>query len=107
MSQMFETDIGSLLPDAPNTATPDLHVSRGVQILFGDTNGRVTALEENQMRLLDLIEKLVEGDKVRAQAFDLLSARVERAEALANLRQQLVDLLRDRVEQLEQERRQS
>lgn len=75
MSQMFETDIGSLLPDA-TTGTSDLSVSRGVQLLFADTNRRVTQLEKDQLRLLDLIEKMVALDKTRAMAFDLLAARV-------------------------------
>lgn len=81
MSQMFETDIGSLFPAAlPQPDKNDLSVNRGVQIMFADTNSRVTQLEENQLRLLDLIEKLVEGDKVRAQAFDLLREQVSRLE---------------------------
>jgi len=79
MSNLFETDIGSLFPAAlPQTDKNDLSVNRGVQIMFADTNARITALEENQLRLLTLIEQMVEGDKVRAQAFDLLREQVSR-----------------------------
>lgn len=85
---------------------------------------QVAQLEKNQMRLLDLIEKSAKLDKIRAQSFDLLAERVNRAavhaglrqqaidalnerisraEDLARLRQQGVDILRERVETLEQE----
>jgi len=104
MSQMFETDIGSLFPAAvPQTDKPDLSINRGVQLLFADTNRRVTQLEQDQLRLLDLMEKMVEMDKTRAQAFDLLHERLGQAEAIAALRQQMVDLLRERVTTLEEE----
>jgi len=89
MSNLFETDIGSLFP----AALP--------QNMSADINARIVALEENQERLVTLIEQMVAGDKVRAQAFDLLNERVGRAEDLARLRQELVDLLRERVETLE------
>jgi hypothetical protein len=69
MSNLFETDIGSLFP----AALP--------QSMSADTNARVTALEENQLRLLTLIEQMVAGDKVRAQAFDLLREQVSRLDS--------------------------
>jgi hypothetical protein len=102
MSQLFETDIGSLFPAAvPQTDKPDLSVNHGVQLLFADTNRRVAQLERDQLRLLDLIEKLVEMDKIRAQAFDLLDERVKRAAIHGGLRQQAIDLLHERISKLE------
>lgn len=89
------------------TDSDELSVNRGVQILLADTNSRVTQLEKDQLRLLDLIEKMVEMDKIRAQAFDLLDERVKRAAVHAGLRQQAIDALNERITKLEQEVRQS
>lgn len=89
------------------TDSDELSVNRGVQILLADTNSRVTQLEKDQLRLLDLIEKMVEIDKIRAQAFDLLDERVKRAAVHAGLRQQAIDALNERITKLEQEVRQS
>lgn len=85
------------------TDSDELSVNRGVQILFADTNRRVTQLEQDQLRLLDLIEKMVEMDKIRSQAFDLLDERVKRAAVHAGLRQQAIDALNERITKLEQE----
>ena len=92
MSQMFETDIGSLLSTEPATRR-DLSVARS----------RISQLEKDQQRLLDLIEKMVELDKTRARAFDLLDERVKRAAVHAGLRQQAIDALNARISKLEQE----
>ena len=69
MSQMFETDIASLLSTEPATLR-DLSIARS----------RISQLEKDQQRLLDLIEKMVAMDKIRGQSFDLLYRRVERLE---------------------------
>jgi len=98
MSQMFETDIGALL-ESGNIATRT-HLMKTINNLQG-LRERVVQLETDQLRLLDLIDKMVALDKTRAQAFDQLHERVGRAEDLARLRQELVDLLRERVETLE------
>jgi hypothetical protein len=95
----FEPDLAALFPDNAHPETP--------AGMIADLKNRVATLEENQLRLLTLIEQMVAGDKVRAQAFDLLHERVGRAESIAAVRQQGVDLLRERMEILEQEVRQS
>lgn len=98
MSQMFETDIAALL-ESGNVAT-HTHLMKTINSLIA-LRERVVQLEQDQLRLLDLMEKMVEQDKTRAQAFDLLHERVGRAEDLAPLRDALVNLLRERVETLE------
>jgi len=100
MSQMFETNIGSLL-ESGSVATAT-HLLKTINSLQG-LRERVAQLEQSQLRLLDLLEKMVETDKARTQACDLLHERLGQAEAIAALRQQMVDLLRERVEMLEQE----
>lgn len=70
MSQMFETDIASLLPAVPQT-------DKGHS---ADLRARVAQLESDQLRLLDLIEKMVELDKIKARSFDVLCARVKQLE---------------------------
>lgn len=123
MSQMFETDIASLLPDDHDNVATHTHLMKTIHSLRA-VRDRVTQLENDQLRLLDMMEQMVALDKIRAQAFDLLDERVKRAavhaglrqqaidalnerisraEDLARLRQQGVDILRERVETLEQE----
>lgn len=57
------------------TDSDELSVNRGVQILLADTNRRVTQPEKDQLRMLDMMEQMVALDKLRAQSFDVLSAR--------------------------------
>lgn len=66
MSQMFETDIASLLPD-DNTSLAAL-------------KAQVQELTRLLVRLLKLQEDMVELDKIKARSFDVLCARVERLE---------------------------
>ncbi len=77
MSNLFETDIGSLFPKE------DAELSARLADLCGKMlpiRERLTLLEKDQLRLLDLIEKMVEMNKIRGQAFDLLYRRVEQLE---------------------------
>lgn len=75
MSQMFETDIGSLLPDDND------RVAR--------LEARVAALEHDQLRFLGLLEQMVSLDKSRSQ-FD-----VELGEQLTVLRLRVLRLERE------------
>lgn len=100
MSQMFETDIGSLFPKEDADVDARLVDMCGKMLPIRD---RLTLLENGQLRLLDLIEKMVELDKTRARAFDLLDERVKRAAVHAGLRQQAIDALNARISTLEQE----
>lgn len=74
MSQMFETDIGSLFPKEDAEVDARLVDLCGKMLPIRD---RLTLLEKGQLRLLDLMEKMIEMDKIRGQAFDLLYRRVE------------------------------
>lgn len=127
MSQLFETDINKWLPDDVSVPAEDSDKELGRVVGFlavslhkvlervERAEQTIEQLGKDQLRLLDLMEKMVEMDKTRAQAFDLLdervkpeaidalNARVGRAEDLATLRQQVVDLLRERVTTLEEE----
>lgn len=127
MSQLFETDINKWLPDDVSVPAEDSDKELGRVVGFlavslhkvlervERAEQTIEQLGKDQLRLLDLMEKMVEMDKTRAQAFDLLdervkpeaidalNARVGRAEDLATLRQQMVDLLRERVTTLEEE----
>lgn len=127
MSQLFETDINKWLPDDVSVPAEDSDKELGRVVGFlavslhkvlervERAEQTIEQLGKDQLRLLDLMEKMVEMDKIRAKAFDLLdervkpeaidalNARVGRAEDLATLRQQMVDLLRERVTTLEEE----
>lgn len=136
MSQLFETDINKWLPDDVSVPAEDSDKELGRVVGFlavslhkvlervERAEQTIEQLGKDQLRLLDLMEKMVEMDKIRAKAFDLLdervkraavhaglrqqaidalNARVGRAEDLATLRQQVVDLLRERVTTLEEE----
>lgn len=72
MSQMFETDIASLLPAVPQT-------DKG---RIADLRERVEQLEKRELRLLDTIELLAKHDNLLCARLALHLDYIERLENL-------------------------
>lgn len=81
MSQMFETDIASLLPDDHDNVATHTHLLKTIQSLRG-LRERVEQLEKRELRLLDTIELLAKHDNLLGARSALHLDYIERLENL-------------------------